>query len=275
MALKLSPYRDEELNYFKFSSIVLNEFPKALRQAFKAMWDNNIGHRPGFQQWDDSPVVRNLFVSAEGGTTRVPTHLSYNEWDCTVLFQATIFAQSFALPDTSGRNKTLSDLYVKPRGVSHGSFHAYVESPVGNNAETFALAIDQLRLLRNSLFHSTSAEMDKSTFSQRVQYTKDAFKALGITTDAIDAVGSLTESAFFRTNEVRKLEQGIREESRGYIEFLEGMRTDMEELKVKVEGHIANKDDIAILAQKIDELREVQEKRDPQPKHSGNTLISW
>ena len=269
MALKLSPSRDEELNYFKFSSIVLNEFPKALRQAFKAMWDNNFGHRPGFQLWDDSPVVRNLFVSVEGGTTRVPTHHSYNEWDCTALFQATIFARSFSV-----HQQTLSDLYVKPRGVPRGSFHASVESPVGNNAETFALAIDQLRLLRNSIFYSTSAEMDKSTFSQRVQYTKDTFKALGITTDAIDAVGSLTESAFFRTNEVRKLEQGIREESRRYIEFLEGMRSDMEKLKVKVEGHIANKDDIATLAQKIDELRAVQEKRDAQPKHSGNTLIS-
>ena len=237
------------------------------------MWDNNIGHRPGFQLWDDSPVVRNLFVSAEGGTTRVPINQSCNEWDCTALFQATIYAQSFTLLDSSGRHRTLSDLYVKPRGVPPGSFHTSVESPVGNNAESFALAIDQLRLLRNSLCHSSKADMDKSTFDQRVQYTNDAFKALGITTDAIDAVGNLTESAF-PTNEVRKLEQDLREESRRYIEFLEGMRTDMEELKEKVKDHNASKDDIAILAQKIDELKEGQEKRDAQPKHSGNKLFS-
>ena len=72
--MALQTYRDEELNHFKFSSIVLNEFPKALRQAFKTMWDNNIGHRPGFQPWDDSPAVRNMFASTEGGRTKVPTH---------------------------------------------------------------------------------------------------------------------------------------------------------------------------------------------------------
>ena len=163
--MALQPYRDEELNYFKFSSIVLNEFPKALRKTFKAMWDRIIGHRPGCQLWDDSPAVRNLFVSTEGGKTKVPTHKSYNEWDCTALFQATIYAQTFAL-----HHKTLSDLYMKPRGVLHGTFHATVVSPVGNNAETFALAIDQLRLLRNSICHSTSSEMDKPTFDQCVQH---------------------------------------------------------------------------------------------------------
>ena len=187
--MALRPYREEELNYFKFASLVLNEFPKALRQTFKTMWDNTFGHRPGFQLWDDSLAVRNLFVSTEGGTTRVPTNLSYNEWDCTALFQATVFAQSFALPDGSGRRKTLSDLYVKPRGVPFGSFHASVVSPVGNNAETFALAVDQLRLLRNALCHSPSSEMDKITFDQRVQQAKDTFIALGVTTAVVRYLG--------------------------------------------------------------------------------------
>jgi len=95
-------------------------------------------------------------------------------------------------------------------------------SPGGDNAETSALAIDQLRLLRNSLCHSTCSEMDKTTFDQYVQHAKDAFKAIGLKTDPIDAIGSLTESDF-PTNEVRKLEQGIREETRAYIKFLEGV----------------------------------------------------
>ena len=258
--MALRPYRDEELNYFKFSSLVLNEFPKALRQTFKTMWDNTLAHRPGFQLWDDSPVVRNLFVSAEGGTTRLPTHLSYSEWDCTALFQATIFAQSFALPDSSGRCRKLSDLYAKPRGVPHGRFHASVVSPSGNNAETFALAIDQLRLLRNSLCHSTTSEMDKITFDQRVQHAKDAFKALGATTAVIDAVGSLTESDF-PTNEVHKLEQRMREEFQAYIKFLEFMSSDISELTAlstairrRVENDTADKEDIAMLEQKLEEL---------------------
>ena len=261
---------EEELNYFKFSYLVLNVFPNSLRQTFKTMWDNTFGHRRGFQLWDDSPAVRNLFVSTEGGTTRVPTHLSYNEWDCTALFQATIFAQSFALPDSSGHHRPLGDLYVKRRGVRFGSFHESVVSPVGNNAETFALAIDQLRLLRNSLCHSTSSEMDKITFDQRVQHAKDAFKALGATTAVIDAVGSLTESDF-PTNEVHKLEQRMREEFQAYIKFLEDMSSDISELtalstaiKRRVESDTADKEDIAMLGQKIAEIKTAQSEHHAQ-----------
>ena len=264
--MALQPYRDEELNYFKFSSIVLNEFPKALRQTFKTMWDNNIGHRPGFQPWDDSPAVRNLFASTEGGRTKVPTHQSYNEWDCTALFQATIYARSFAL-----HHSTLSDLYVKPRGVPHGGFHASVVSPGRNQAETFALAIDQLRLLRNLLCHSTSSEMHKITFDQCMEHAKDAFEALGVKTDPIDAVGRLKESDF-PTNEVRKLEQSIKEEYRAYRRFLENVNSDIKELRRKVEDDTASKEDIAMLAQKIDELNTVKERHDAQLKHPGNSL---
>ena len=272
--MALQPYRDEELNYFKFSSIVLNEFPKALRQTFKSMWDSIIGHRPGFQLWDDSPAVRNLFVSTEGGRTKVPTHKSYNEWDCTALFQATIYAQTFAL-----HHRTLSDLYVKPLGLLRGSLHTSVVSLVRNNAETHALAIDQLRLLRNSICHSTSCEMDKPTFDQCVQHAKDAFKALGLKTDPIDAIGSLTESDF-PTNEVRKLEKSIRDETRAYIKFLEGMSSDIDELrslsvsiKQKVEGNMANKEDISMLEQKMSEMVAEQEERVKDETQAHTNLL--
>ena len=256
--MALQPFQDEQLNYFKFASIVLNEFPKALRQTFRSMWDNTFGHLPGFQSWDDSTAVRNLFLNAEGGRTKVPTNLSYEEWDCTALFQATIYARSFALPDRAGHHQTLSDLYVKPHKLAHGSFHLSVVSPGGNEAETFALAIDQLRLLRNSLCHSTSSEIVKATFDLYVQHAKNAFRALGVKYDPIDVIGGLTESDF-PTKEVRKLEQAMKEESRAYIKFLEGMSSDIDELRellnaMKVAN--ASKDDIARLEQKINDLRE-------------------
>ena len=228
--MTLQPFSDEQLNFFKFSSLVLNEFPKVLRQTFKTMWDNTYGGRPGFQLWDDSLAVRNLFAPTEGGRTKVPIHQSYNDWDCTNLFQATIFAQSFASSASTGSVTKLSDLYVKPRALPHGCFHACVLSPGGNNAETFALAIDQLRLLRNSLCHSTSSEMDKLSFDQRVKYAKDAFKALGVSTAQIDAVGTLKESDF-PTNEVRRLEMGLIDETRAYIKFLEEVSLDISEIK--------------------------------------------
>ena len=115
-------FTNEQLNFFKFSTIVVDGFPKALRQTFKHMWDLKFG--PG-ATWDDSIGVRNLFLAKEGGRTKVPINESYEKWDCTALFQATMHAQTFALPDSKGNLKTLGELYVKPRGfMPHGSFHA-------------------------------------------------------------------------------------------------------------------------------------------------------
>ena len=78
--MALQPFTREQLNYFKLVFVVLYEYPKALRQTFKYMWDNFIGSRHGHKMWDDSIAVRNVFLNLEGGKTRVPTHLSYNEW---------------------------------------------------------------------------------------------------------------------------------------------------------------------------------------------------
>ena len=270
--MALQPFSDKQLNFFKFSSLVLNEFPKALRQTFKTMWDNTYGHRPGFQLWDDSAAVRKMFDSEEaksGKRTKVPVLQSYNEWDCTSLFQATIFARSFA-----STGSTLSDLYVKPRAVPYGSFHACVVSPSGNMAETFVLAIDQLRLLRNSLCHSTSSEMDKATFDQRVNYAKEAFQALGVPTAPIDALSSLTESDF-ATTKVRQLEKSIREETREYIKFLEEMSSDVAEMKTLLNAvkqtvdNTSNKEDIAMLEQKIAKLQVAQHESEAKMKCTG------
>ena len=211
----------------------------------------------------------------------------------TNLFQAIIFSRSFALSASTRSYTTLSDLYVKPRALPHGSFHACVLSPGGNNAETFALAIDQLRLLRNSLCHSASCEIDKLTFDQCVNYAKDAFQALGLSTAPIDSVGSLTESDF-PTNEVRALETRLRDETRAYINFLKevnsdvgvikailqeqqyspilsSLSSDVSDVKQKVEEDVANKGDITRLEKKMDELKEGQRERDAQSKNSGKS----
>ena len=201
-------YTDEQLNFFKLSKLAVDEFSKALRQTFKHMWDLKFG--PG-AIWDDSIHVRKSFLIKEGGKTKVPTDKSYEDWDCSALFQATIYAKTFALPDTKGNLKTLGELYLKPRGFKAiGSFHPSVLSLRGNQAETFALAIDQLRLLRNWLSHLSSSEkINKTLFDQYTEFAKDAFKALGVATDSIDAVKSLPES-YFPTEEVVRLRKEIR-----------------------------------------------------------------
>lgn len=55
-----SIYTDEQLNYYKFLTLVVDEFPEALRQTFKHMWDLKFG--PG-SIWDASEVVQNLFLA--------------------------------------------------------------------------------------------------------------------------------------------------------------------------------------------------------------------
>ena len=255
--MALQPFTNEQLNHFKFATIVQDEFPIALRQTFKSMWDNKFGHRPGYQLWDNSTVVRNLFLAEEGGKTKVPTHISYEEWDCTALFQATIYARSFATPDSKGHYKTLSEMYVRHHKVPLGKFHPSVVSPSGNTAETFALAIDQLRLLRNSFCHSHRSALDKPTFDQYVQLTKEAFKALGVTTDPIDAIGGLTESDF-PTEEVRKLKESVRQWTRSYMEFLEEERSiveGLEEMRSSMDSLIVQMNAIPVLEGKIDDLK--------------------
>ena len=210
----------EQLNFFKFSSVVLDEFPFVLRHVFVNMWDNQVAPTPGFQKWDDSPLVRNMFLSKEGGKTKyVPTDKSYDEWDCTALFEATLYAQSFAMPDGSGRSATLDKLYVKPRRLPIGIFHPVISSPSGNQAETFALSLDQLRLLRNTLCHQTSTQkIDKKTFAHYVQLARDAFAALGQDTTRIDEIGKLDEDDF-PTARLQKLEEDLKREKDAAIKF--------------------------------------------------------
>ena len=199
-------FKKEQFNFFKIAFLVIEELPKALRETFKSKWNYKYG--PSGKLWDDSEAVRKFFLAEEGGSTQVPTQDSYEEWDCTALFKATIFAKSFALPDSAGNLKTLDELYVKPSGPPHGGFHSSVVSPSGNQDETFALAIDQLRLLRNSFAHSTKTNMDRKTFNLFIHRTKEAFKALGRSIEPIDAVEKMTESDF-PTSQVTKLTRKI------------------------------------------------------------------
>ena len=213
----MSTFSLEQLNYFKFATVVLDEFPTALRKVFVHLWDTNVAPT-GFKVWDDSPLVRKMFLNKEGGKTKtVPTMKSYKEWDCTALFEATLNAQSFAVPVRGGKGKTLADLYVKRYRLPSGAFHLSVTSPSGNNDETFALALDQFRLLRNSLCHNSNSEIVKKTFDQYIQLSKDAFAALGQSSTRIDDIGKLAEGDF-PTARVQRLELELRQEKLRGIE---------------------------------------------------------
>ena len=104
--------------------------------------------------------------------------------------QATIYAKSFA----NSTGQTLHDLYLRPLGLPSGRFHSSVVSPHGDPEETRALAIDQLRRLRNSQAHPTNDKMDNVTFDLNVHRAKQALQALGIRTKVIEELGNLPES---------------------------------------------------------------------------------
>ena len=184
---KMIEFKKEQLNYFKFTSVVNDEILKALRKTFKAMWDEKFG---ATEIWNDSESVRKSFLKKEGGAKKVPTQVSYEEWDCTAMYKATIYARSFA----NSAGQTLNDRYLTPLSLPPEKFHSSVVSPRGDPEETRALAIDQLRRLRNSQAHSIKDKMDKFTFDQNIQRTKEAFQALGISTKEIEELGNLPES---------------------------------------------------------------------------------
>ena len=216
----MTSFSSEQLNFFKFSTVVLDEFPVALRKVFVHMWDTLVVPKYGCKKWDDSAAVLNWFLSKEGGATKVPTlNKPLKDWDCTALFKATLFSQSFAMPDGSGRLTSPDKLYVKPRGLISGAFHHCVLSPSGDQAETFALALDQLRLLRNTLCHQSSTrKLDKITFDQYLLLAKNAFYALRQATTKIDYVGNLGEDDF-PTAKCQRLKDELKREKDAAIKF--------------------------------------------------------
>ena len=244
-------FSPEQLNFSKFSSVVLDEFPVALRQVFIHMWDTRVASPPGVPKWDDSVTVLNIFLAREGGAKKVPMlNKSSKEWDCTALFKASLFSQTFAMPDRTGVKRTLHELYVRPCSLPPGAFHPSVISPMGKLAETYALALDQLRLLRNAHCHSLNTkEMDKVTFDRYITLAKEALTAFGQSTTKIDEIGSLGEEDF-PTSRTQQLEDELKREKNAAIKFrqiddhLNKIESQVKDLKMRVEDVLSEVKDV-------------------------------
>ena len=230
MAVK--PFSKEQLNFFKFSTLVLDEFPKVLRQIFITMWDSKVAVRPGFIPWDDSITVRNMLLKSEGGKTDIPTTKSIEEWDCTALFKATIYAKTFGVAGSKG--STLNDLYLKKVKPPPGSFHPSVQSSTRNQDETYALAIDQLRLLRNTLCHSPKPEIVKTDFDNYVQLVTNALTAVNIDTAFVDTIGQMSEDDF-PTERVQELHECLLNELRANSVFHENVEQKLSSIDVRTD----------------------------------------
>ena len=202
-------FTKEQVNYFKFAHIVVNEFPKALRHTFKSLWDTTYGRRPGYRFWDDSEEVRKMFLLEEGGTLKVHSGLSYTEWDFSDLFRATIFCQSLSKEDSTGRKTAQSDSTDRLL-VGENPFSSILKSST-NAVESFTIAINQLRLLRKKLLSLPKAEIDTKTFGSYIKLSKAAFDILNVATTSIRAISSYSDDDF-PTERARKIKEDMRAE---------------------------------------------------------------
>ena len=209
--MEAKPVSDEELNFCRFGLIVFRVFPKVLREIFIKLWNKKF---PSIL-WDDSVEVRKklklseskgLKSSGKKGNkkTEIPTEKSIKEWDCTALFQATIYAKTFV----TSKGSTLNDTYLTATKSASGSFHPSVESSKGNQEETYALTIDQLRLLRNELCHINNSKIIKTHFDDNLQRVTDALKAAKADTSFLDEVNEIKEYGF-GLEKVREIEERL------------------------------------------------------------------
>ena len=231
-------FTSEQLNFFKFSTLVFDELPKVLRQVFISMWDSKIAIKPGFIRWDDSPKVHNLFSTCAGVKGPVK---SIEEWDCTALFKATIYAKIFGNP-TAG--STLDDLFLKKTKPAPGSFRLSVVSPTGNQDETYALAIDQLRLLRNTLCHSKKSEIVKTDFDNYVQLVTSALAALNVDTSFVDTIGQMSEEDF-PTHKVQELDKCRLSELQAISLFHENIEQNLSEIHAMLKDSSRGKNNVS------------------------------
>ena len=102
------------------------------------------------------------------------------------------------------------ELYVNP--PPNGKFHDSFEGLSGDSIKTMALAIDQLRLLRNEIKTIKTEMIDKETFDYYIQLTKKALNALRQDTSVIDDIVLLSEKDF-PADKVQQLRKSLETEN--------------------------------------------------------------
>ena len=172
MATKV--YSEEQLNYFRVCHIATDILPPALRLLFKQEWDNR--YKATYGEWKDTPQNGLDFKNGESPSNqRKNARLLAKmvnggraEWDCTMLFYAILFSDSF-----------------------HGL------SPM------IRTNVDDLRKFRNEDFaHMTEGQLSNLDFSITVAKVETAFRALGLSTADIQNV---SKQKSFPTDELQNV----------------------------------------------------------------------
>ena len=95
------------------------------------------------------------------------------------------------------------------------------------------MAIDQLRLLRNTLCHSPKPEIIKTDFDHYVQLVTNALTAVNIDTAFVAAIGHMSEDDF-PTEKVRLLHRCRMKELQDIIMFHENVEHKLSKIHTMV-----------------------------------------
>ena len=194
-------YSEEQLNYFRVCHIANDILQPALRLLFKQEWDNRYKATCG--EWKDTPQNGLDFKNGESPAKQrknaqllaTMANGDRAEWDCTMLFYAILFSDSI-----------------------HGL------SPL------IRTNVDDLRKFRNEYFaHMTEGQLSNQDFSIIVAKVETAFRALGLSTAAIQTV---SKQKSFPTDELKKLTQVLQTKDAELQDSKDRLKTTEEQRKV-------------------------------------------
>ena len=194
-------YSEEQLNYFRVCHIAIDILPPALRLLFKQEWDNR--YKATYGEWKDTPQNGLDFKNGESPAKQrknaqllaTMANGDRTKWDCTMLFYAILFSDSI-----------------------HG-----LSSLIRTN-------VDDLRRFRNEYFaHMTEGQLSNQDFSIIVAKVETAFRALGLSTAAIQTV---SKQKSFPTDELQKLTQVLQTKDAELQDSKDRLKTTEEQRKV-------------------------------------------
>ena len=194
-------YSEEQLNYFRVCHIATDILPPALRLLFKQEWDNR--YKATYGEWKDTPQNGLDFKNGESPAKQrknaqllaTMANGDRTEWDCTMLFYAILFSDSI-----------------------HGLI------------PLIRTNVDDLRKFRNEYFaHMTEGQLSNQDFSIIVAKVETAFRALGLSTAAIQTV---SKQKSFPTDELQKLTQVLQTKDAELQDSKDRLKTTEEQRKV-------------------------------------------
>ena len=211
-------FTDNQIKHFRVNAIISDVIADGLRAYFVRKWNDEYGVK--YREWDDSKLVRQQFAILENKPLE-PLTPPVREWDPTALFAATLRSKCFQVEDPrDGKFKSLSKLYVPM--LPDGTFHTDYIKRGEPDLKVEAIAVDQLRLLRNRVFHSTSTQMIGDTeYTNYIDLVKETFNALKLDVSPVDQISSMPLESRLPSNEVEKLHWRYEKDRKDYLDLLE------------------------------------------------------